>query len=179
MIVAPQPAAVEAGFEVLRAGGNAVDVGVVCALVQGVVAPQMCGLGGYAVATLQSAGGESQYLDAPALAGSEVRPEMWRERLLRPNPGGWSYFLEGKVNDVGYSSICTPGTPRLLATLLERHGSLSWERALEPAIYIAEQGFTVSQHLAAGWKRKRPYPEATSLLERIGANDEGASHLPR
>ncbi len=172
MIVAPQPAAVEAGFEVLRAGGNAVDVGVVCALVQGVVAPQMCGLGGYAVATLQSAGGEPQYLDAPALAGSEVRPEMWRERLLRPNPGGWSYFLEGKVNDVGYSSICTPGTPRLLATLLERHGSLSWERALEPAIYIAEQGFTVSQHLAAGWKRKRPYPEATSLLERIGANDE-------
>ena len=119
MMVAPQPEAAEAGFEVLRAGGNAVDAGVVCALVQGVVAPQMCGLGGYAVATLQSAGGEPQYLDAPALAGSEVRPEMWRERLLRPNPGGWSYFLEGKVNDVGYSSICTPGTPRLLATLLE------------------------------------------------------------
>ena len=172
MIVAPQPAAVEAGFEALRAGGNAVDAGVVCALVQGVVAPQMCGLGGYAVATLRAAGGETVFLDAPALAGAGVTPEMWQDRLLRPSPHGWAYFLEGKVNDIGYSSVCTPGTVRLLATLLERYGTLSWRQALEPAILTAEEGYTVGQHLAAGWKLKSTFAESTSLLERILSNEE-------
>ena len=45
MIVAPQPLAVEEGAKALMAGGNAIDAAVVCALVQGVVSPQMCGLG--------------------------------------------------------------------------------------------------------------------------------------
>lgn len=156
----------------LRGGGNAVDAGVTCALVQGVVAPQMCGLGGYGVATFKPAHGDPICLDAPALAGAHTSAEMWQDRLLRPNPNGWGYFLDGRVNDIGYSSICTPGTPRLLATLLERHGTLSWRQALEPAARLAERGFMVGQHLAAGWKRRSPYPEATSLLERIRSNPE-------
>jgi len=47
MIVAPQPEATEAGADVLREGGNAVDAGIACALVQGVVDPQMCGIAGF------------------------------------------------------------------------------------------------------------------------------------
>ena len=46
MIVAPQPEAVEAGVEIMRAGGNAVDGAIACALVQGVVDPMMCGIAG-------------------------------------------------------------------------------------------------------------------------------------
>ena len=60
----------------------------------------------------------------------------------------------------------------MLATLLQRYGTLSWERALAPAIQTAEQGFMVSRHLAQGWKLKAPFPEATSLLERILSNHE-------
>jgi gamma-glutamyltranspeptidase/glutathione hydrolase len=41
MIVAPQPEATEAGAEMLKAGGNAVDAAITCALVQGVVDPMM------------------------------------------------------------------------------------------------------------------------------------------
>ena len=177
MIVAPQPVAVEAGFEVLRGGGNAVDAAVTCALVQGVVSPHMCGVGGYAVVTLSPGGGAPVFLDGPALAGSLVTPEMWQDRLLRPSPNGWSYFLKGRVNDIGYTSVCTPGAVKLLATLLERYGTLDWEQALAPAVRVAEEGFTVGQQLAAGWKARRPFPEATSLLERILSNEEARPAL--
>ncbi|MBU6360574.1 MAG: gamma-glutamyltransferase, partial [Chloroflexi bacterium] len=56
MIVAPQPVAAEAGAEVLRSGGNAIDAAVTCALVQGLVDPQMNGIGGYALLTMHLAG---------------------------------------------------------------------------------------------------------------------------
>ncbi|PTC00167.1 gamma-glutamyltransferase, partial [Thalassospira xiamenensis] len=46
-IVAPQPEAVEAGAEVLERGGNAIDAALACAFVQGVVDPQMSGIGGF------------------------------------------------------------------------------------------------------------------------------------
>ena len=47
MVVAAQPEAVEAGAEVLRNGGNAVDAAIACGLVAGVVDPQMCGIAGF------------------------------------------------------------------------------------------------------------------------------------
>ncbi|HEU5087119.1 MAG TPA: gamma-glutamyltransferase, partial [Roseiflexaceae bacterium] len=134
MIVAPEPLAVEAGARVLMDGGNAIDAAVTTAFVQGVVNPQMCGLGGYVLLTLQLAGQAAPILlDAPATAGSRVRPDMWQDRVIGLSPEGWGYFLHGHVNDAGYQSICTPGTVRGLATILERWGSYSWERAIAPA----------------------------------------------
>ena len=177
MIVAPQPIAVEEGAKVLMAGGNAVDAAVTCALVQSIVSPQMCGIGGYAILTMSLSGAEPLgsrlvSIDAPALAGSRVTPDMWADVALRPNPDGWGYFIRDKVNDVGYRSICAPGTVRALFTMLERWGTTSWAQAIAPAARIAQEGFTVSAHLAAGWQGKAAYPEAASLLERIQANDE-------
>jgi gamma-glutamyltranspeptidase/glutathione hydrolase len=97
---------------------------------------------------------------------------MWAETALRPNPDGWGYFVAGKVNDVGYTSVCAPGTVRALATMLERWGTFSWAEALAPAARIAEQGFGVSSHLAAGWQSRAAYPESCTLLDRIQANEE-------
>lgn len=175
MIVAPQPIAVEEGAKVLAAGGNAIDAAVACALVQGIVSPQMCGIGGYLILTMHRAAGTPESaigLDAPALAGSKVTPDMWVDAFIRPNPDGWGYFLKGKVNDIGYTSICTPGTVKGLAAMLSRWGTWPWERVIEPAIRIAEEGFMVDSHLAAGWQAKRAYPEACSLLDRVESNAE-------
>lgn len=172
IIVAPQPIAVEEGAKVLIKGGNAIDAAVTCALVQGVVSPQMCGLGGYALLTVRLASTQVVALDAPALAGSLVTPEMWEKIVIRPNPDGWGYFLRGKVNDQGYQSICTPGAVKALAAMLERWGTISWQEAIAPAARIAEEGYVVDPSLANGWKERASYPEACSLLERIETNPE-------
>lgn len=178
MVVAPQPVAVEEGAKVLMKGGNAVDAAVTCALVQGVVSPQMCGIGGYLILTLHVAsrtgGHRAISLDAPALAGSKVSAQMWEKKLIRPNPGGWGYFLEGKVNEQGYQSICAPGTAKGLNVMLERWGTLSWGQATGPAARLAEEGFRVDSHLAAGWKERRGRAESSTLLSRITANPESS-----
>lgn len=173
MIVAPEPLAVEAGARVLMNGGNAIDAAVTCAFVQAIVNPQMCGVGGYALMTLQLAGQRQPILlDAPALAGSRVTPEMWQDSLIGMNPDGWGYFLQGKVNDMGYQSICTPGTVRGLSEILSRWGTISWEQAIAPAIEIAEAGYMVDTHLGNRWKMRRRYPESCSLLDYVENNAE-------
>jgi len=175
MIVAPQPLAVEAGARVLMDGGSAIDAAVACALAQGVLSPHSCGIGGYILLTFCRQGTpakEAIALDAPALAGSKVHPRMWEDQVIRPNPDGWGYFLRGKVNDLGYTSICTPGAVMGLAELLRRWGSISWDQAIEPAVRLAEQGFMVDADLAAGWKGKSAYPEGSSALDYVQSNAE-------
>ena len=167
-ISAPQPLAVEAGARVLMSGGNAVDAAVTAALVQAIVNPQMCGIGGYAVINLHLANEQGSVgVDAPALAGALVRDDMWVEKLIRPNPGGWGFFLEGNVNEAGYTSVCTPGAVKMYAMLLDRWGTIDFGQAAQPAIRIAHDGYTVSDALAVAWKRSNQYWEGLSLREYI------------
>ena len=174
-ISAPQPLAVEAGARVLMSGGNAVDAAVTAALVQAIVNPQMCGVGGYAVVNLHLANGHGPVgVDAPALAGALVRDDMWVEKLIRPNPGGWGFFLEGNVNDAGYTSVCTPGAVKMYAMLLDRWGTIDFGAAAEPAIRTAHDGFTVTEGLAVAWKRANQYWEGMSLREYILNNAEAS-----
>jgi gamma-glutamyltranspeptidase/glutathione hydrolase len=174
-IVAPQPLAVEEGAEVLLRGGNAIDAAVTCAFVQGILDPQMCGIGGYALLSFYSAA-EQRFIaiDGPALAGAGVRDDMWVDRVIRPNPDGWGYFLQGRVNDAGYTSICTPGWVKAMSTMLARWGTISWAEALAPAARIAEEGFVVLDRMATRWQRKAKYPEATELLDYIRLNPEAS-----
>ncbi len=174
MIVAPQPIAVEEGAKVLMGGGNAIDAAVTCAFVQMIVSPQMCGIGGYTLLTAHLAGRGPMLLDAPAEAGSGVTPDMWSDIVIGPNPDGWGFFLKGKVNDLGYQSICTPGAVKGLSAMLARWGTISWEQAIAPAARIAEEGFVVDGYLAGGWKGKSKYPEASSLLDYIQGNREAS-----
>jgi len=175
MIVAPQPVAVDAGADILRNGGNAIDAAVACALVQGLLDPHSCGIGGYALLTMHLAGeSAAQGYDAPALAGSKTRPDMWVDDILGANPDGWGYFLKGKVNDAGYTSICTPGTVKMLSLMLARWGTLSWAEVCAPAIRVAEDGFMIYDKLARGWREKVRYAESCSNLEYIQRNAEAS-----
>ncbi len=179
MIVAPQPVAAEAGARVLMKGGNAIDAAVTAGFVQGVISPHMCGIGGYILLNLHLADRPdvlSLILDAPALAGSRVSEGMWEHAVIGPNPDGWGFFLEDKVNDLGYQAICVPGAVRGYQAMLARWGTYSWEQVILPAARIAEEGFVVDTNLANGWGVEAPHPEGCSLLDYVKGN-EAASRI--
>jgi gamma-glutamyltranspeptidase / glutathione hydrolase len=151
MIVAPQPEATEAGAEMLKAGGNAVDAAITCALVQGVVDPMMCGIAGFGSCGIALRGGFHGYIDFHAPAPRAVRPDMWADRIEAEARDGYGFILRGRVNDIGYQSICVPASLRAYRDAHREHGRLPWEQIVEPAVAWAEGGWTVRQHVAAWW----------------------------
>src|SRR5215467_4111517 len=152
MIVCPQPVAAEAGRDVLRAGGNAVDAAVTVALVQGVIDPMMCGIGGSGVMLVHLAGeARQEVIEFYARAGSGVREDQWEHLLLREAADRYGFVLEGWVNDCGYQSVGVPGTVAGLAEALRRHGTLSWAEAIAPGVAFARRGMEVTGNVRAFW----------------------------
>ena len=152
MIVAAQPEATEAGAEILKAGGNAVDAAMACAFVQGVVDPLMCGIAGFGSCGIaMPAAGFHGYIDFHAPAPLAVRPDMWADRIESEARDGYGFILRGRVNDIGYQAICAPASLRAYRDAHREHGRLPWEQILEPAIGWAEGGFTVRPHVGSWW----------------------------
>ena len=109
IITAPQPEAVEAGADVLRDGGNAVDAAVACALVQTAVDPIMCGLAGFGSMHLyMPEQGVHGFIDFHGRAPAAARPDMWADIVLGEAEDGFGFLLKGAVNEIGYQSIMTP-----------------------------------------------------------------------
>jgi gamma-glutamyltranspeptidase/glutathione hydrolase len=151
VIVAPQPQAAEIGLEVLRRGGNAVDAAVTCAFAQGVLDPQMCGIGGCGVMLVHDWHGEDVLLEFYSTAGSRVREDMWEPLFLREAADRYGYVLKGFVNDVGYQSVGVPGTVAGLSAALQRYGTIAWDQAIAPAIPLAREGFPVTGFMHGYW----------------------------
>ncbi len=152
MICAPQPEAAEAGADILRAGGNAVDAAIACALVQGVVDPLMCGLAGFGSMGLYLPDrGRHEYIDFHAPAPLAARPDMWERRIVGEARDGYGFVLEDRVNDVGYQSICVPASLKAYHAAHSEHGALPWAEIVQPAIAWAEAGWTVRPHVRFFW----------------------------
>ena len=167
MIVCPQPAAAEAGLEVLRRGGNAVDAAVTTAFCQGVIDPQMCGVGGSGMMTVHRAGtGVTEVIEFHARAGGAIRPDQWERIFVRESADRYNYVVEGGVNDAGHQSVAVPGTVAGLALALERHGTLDWAQTLKPAIAMAAGGVPVSGALTASWTGELS-PDQLPMAQRI------------
>ena len=88
VVVAPQPSAAEVGAEVLAAGGTAYDAAVAAALVQTVVDPFMCGIGGIGVAQCyDAAAGEAAIVDFYGRVGSRATAGQWAKAARRSAEG--------------------------------------------------------------------------------------------
>jgi len=175
----------EAGLEMLRAGGNAVDAAVATTFAIGVVEPQMSGLGGSGSATIWiKADAKPAYLDfyaaqpvdawrghtepAPAQRGQGGAPPPSTPGSEQPaapalegdTPGGRE--VPGDLRVVGI-----PGAVAGLLAMHEKHGVLKREQVMAPAIRLAEEGFPIGQILAdfivSGANKMKPFPKAMAL----------------
>ncbi|MBP2307042.1 gamma-glutamyltransferase [Azospirillum melinis] len=152
MIVAPQPEAAEAGAEVLERGGNAVDAAIACAFVQGVVDPQMSGIGGFGSMQVYMPGrGVHDILEFYARAPLAARPDMWTDLLLGQTRDGFGFLLEGGISEIGHLAVCTPGSLKGYAEALGRYGTFDWADVMAPAIAQARRGFMVRPHVHWYW----------------------------
>ena len=152
VVTAPQPEAAEAGADVLREGGNAVDAAVAGALVQTAVDPLMCGVAGFGSMHVYLPGRNvHRVLDFHGRAPLAARPDMWADLVRGEAEDGFGFLLEGAVNEIGYQSITTPMTLRALDSALARYGSAKLSDLIEPAIAYCEDGFPVRPHVSAYW----------------------------
>src|SRR5680860_962254 len=183
IVSAPQPEAVEAGADALKAGGNAVDAAIATALVQNVVDPQMCGIAGFgSMQVYMAQTGKHLCLDFHGRAPSGATPDMWVDLIIKEAEDGFGFILKDYVNDIGYGAITTPMSLRAYDEALKRFGTKSLADLLEPAIHYAENGFMVRPHVNFYWnmaERGGKAPHAMRLTEnpearRIYLHDDGS-----
>lgn len=136
-VAAANPLATDAGYQVLKAGGSAVDAAIAVQLVLGLVEPQSSGIAGGAF-LLHHDGKTTEAFD-----GRETAPAGVDENLFMKD-GKPMAFYEGVV---GGRSVGVPGTMRMLEMAHKQHGKLPWAKLFEPAISLAEGGFKVSPRL--------------------------------
>ncbi len=152
MISAAQPEAVEAGARVLQRGGNAVDAAMACALVQGVVDPQMCGIAGFGSLQVHlPARGVHECIDFHGKTPAAATPGMWEKRVISETRDGFGFILEGRVNEVGHQSITVPGSLKAYHEAQTEWGTWDWADIVQPAILEAESGFIVRPHVHGWW----------------------------
>lgn len=141
MIATSQPLASAAGLRVLQQGGNAFDAAITAAAVLAVVEPTMNGVGGDLFALVYDAKSKSVHaLNASGRAPQRATPEEFRRRGLDAIP------YRGEL------SVSVPGVVDGWSELLARYGTIKLDRALEPAIGYARDGYAVSEIVANQWK---------------------------
>jgi gamma-glutamyltranspeptidase / glutathione hydrolase len=137
-VAAANPLATDAGYQVLKAGGSAIDAAIAVQMVLTLVEPQSSGIGGGAF--LLHYNGK----DVEAFDGRETAPAAADEKLFLGADGKPLPFHDAVV---GGRSVGVPGTVRMLEMAHRQYGKLPWARLFEPAIVLAEGGFKVSPRL--------------------------------
>lgn len=138
MAAAANPLAAEAGREMLRQGGSAIDAAIAMQAVLTLVEPQSSGIGGGAFIMLWD-GHNVQAYD-----GRETAPAGATERLFLRADGTPMAFTDAQI---GGRSVGTPGVLRALEMAHKKSGHLPWAKLFEPAIRLSEQGFAISPRL--------------------------------
>ena len=140
MVATANPLATDAGVEILRAGGSAVDAAVAAQMVLGLVEPQSSGLGGGAFLVHWSeAGRRVRAYDGRETAPAAATPQRFLDAAGRPLPVAQAIPSGPAVG--------VPGTLRMLELAQRRYGRLAWARLFEPALRLAEAGFHMSPRL--------------------------------
>ncbi|MDO8900664.1 MAG: gamma-glutamyltransferase family protein [Phenylobacterium sp.] len=168
MVAAANPLAVEAGLEILRAGGSAVDAAVAVQAVLGLVEPQSSGLGGGAFLVHYDAetGAVSAY-NGRETAPAAATPDMFLNAEGKPLPFV-QVLLSGR-------STGAPGAVAMLHMAQAEHGRLEWSQLFGAAERLAEDGFIVSPRLAEMIVSRAPQAKAPDAVAYFSKPD-GTPH---
>ena len=137
-VAAANPLATDAGYQVLKAGGSAIDAAVAVQMVLALVEPQSSGVAGGAFMLHYNG------KDVEAFDGRETAPAQVDEKLFMGADGKPMPFYDAVV---GGRSVGVPGTVRMLEMVHKEYGKLPWAKLFEPAITLADSGFKVSARL--------------------------------
>lgn len=173
MAAAANPLAAEAGREMLRQGGSAIDAAIAMQAVLTLVEPQSSGIGGGALIVLWD-GKAVRTFD-----GRETAPAGATEKLFLHADGTPMAFTPAQI---GGRSVGTPGVLRALELAHHKHGRLPWAKLFEPAIQLAEQGFPISprlHQLIASDSSMRSSPDMVAYFLNADGSPKAAGTLLR
>lgn len=167
-VAAANPIATRAGYDILQAGGSALDAAIAVQLVLGLVEPQSSGIGGGAF-LLYDNGQQLQAWD-----GRETAPAAATDSLFLKADGQPMAFHEAVV---GGRSVGVPGLLPMLEQAHRQHGVLPWSRLFDPAIRLAELGFAISPRLHTLLSSERYLASNDAVAARY-FYDAGGQPLP-
>lgn len=157
MVATSQPLAAQAGLEILKRGGNAMDAAIATNAAMGLMEPTGNGIGG----------------DLYALIWHQASGRVYALNASGRSPGGLSFdrlleeleqMDEDRIPPSSLLSVSVPGAVDGWFEIHDRFGQLPMSEILQPAIDYAENGFPVSEVIADAWQRSVPV-----LSERAGA----------
>ncbi|HEX4176928.1 MAG TPA: gamma-glutamyltransferase, partial [Rhizomicrobium sp.] len=141
MIAAANPHAAEAGLEMMRAGGTAVDAAIATQMVLGLVEPESSGIGGGAFMLVYNPKTKhTTSFDGREMAPASATPTMFLDANGQPRNKGEAI--------PGGLSVGIPGVVKMLWMAHGEYGKLPWAKLFQPAIKLAENGFPVGPKLA-------------------------------
>jgi gamma-glutamyltranspeptidase/glutathione hydrolase len=162
MVATDDPLASQAGVEILKRGGNAVDAAVATAFALAVVEPAAGNIGGGGFMLVRLANGKTTFFDYREMAPGKATRDMY----IMPNGK-----LDPEASTIGYRSVAVPGTVAGLALALKTYGKLKLADVMQPAIRYAEQGIPVTDKLVREFDEERPGLQRFSMSSHIFLND--------
>ena len=138
MVATDEALGSQAGVEILKRGGNAVDAAVAVAFALAVVEPAAGNIGGGGFMLVRLADGKTTFFDYRETAPGKATRDMYI---------GKDGKLDPEASVIGYKSVAVPGTVAGLALALKTHGSMKLADVMAPAIRLAENGFPISKRL--------------------------------
>ena len=164
MVVTDERLASDAGVEILKKGGNAVDAAVAVAFVLAVVEPEAGNIGGGGFMLVRPHDGRAQFIDYRETAPAKATRDMYRKADGTDNPD---------ASLVGYRAVGVPGTIAGLALALKTYGTMKLADVMAPAIRFAEIGFPVGERLAALMREEgktfEQFPASRRIFLKNGA----------
>lgn len=162
MVATDEPLGSQAGVEILKRGGNAVDAAVATAFALAVVEPAAGNIGGGGFMLVRLANGKTNFFDYREMAPGKATRDMYIKL---------DGTLDKEASVVGYRSVAVPGTVAGLALALKTYGTMKLADVMQPAIRYAEQGIPVTGKLVREFQEERPDLQRFSMSSHIFLND--------